>query len=190
VGFNLNDYEEVKDRIPLFWAKHPDGSIVTDLVEHDADHYIVKATLVSGEGRTIATGLAGEVVGSTNVNKTSALENCETSAIGRALANGMFSGSKQRPSREEMAKAERGPAAPSRPQSGNRPATDKQRKFLEKLVQDNFIPKDCPWPLPDDLSMRDASRWIDELNAEPKEPKAERVASMLGAEIEDDERPF
>jgi hypothetical protein len=57
-------------------------------------------------------------------------------------------------------------------------------------VQDNFIPKDCPWPLPDDLSMRDASRWIDELNAEPKEPKAERVASMLGAEIEDDERPF
>lgn len=106
MGFNLRDYEEVKDRIPRFWKEHPEGAIETEMIEHDGNNYVVKATLRRTEGGPIfATGLAQETVGQGNVNKTSALENCETSAIGRALANAGFSSGSQRASREEMAKA-------------------------------------------------------------------------------------
>lgn len=106
MGFDLKNYEEVKDRIPRFWEKHPEGAIETDMVEHQGDNYVVKATLRRTEGGPVlATGLAQETVGVGNVNKTAALENCETSAIGRALANAGFSSTKSaRPSREEMSK--------------------------------------------------------------------------------------
>lgn len=105
MGFNIADYEPVAERIPRFWEKHPSGAIETDLIHHDESTYIVRAILRDGEGRLIATGLAQETVGKGNVNTTSALENCETSAIGRALANGGWGAGKNRPSREEMAKA-------------------------------------------------------------------------------------
>jgi hypothetical protein len=76
MGFDLNNYEEVKDRIPRFWEKYPDGAIETDMVEHNGDNYVVKATLRRTEGGPIlSTGLAQETVGAGNVNKTSALEN-------------------------------------------------------------------------------------------------------------------
>jgi hypothetical protein len=108
MAFDLKNYEEVKDRIPRFWAKYPRGAITTELIYHDATDYIVKATLHDDDHRVISTGLAHEKVGATPVNKTSALENCETSAIGRALANHTFSSSAHaRPSREEMDKASR-----------------------------------------------------------------------------------
>lgn len=61
-------------------------SIVTEIVQNDNDVVIVKAVIANAQGRVIATGYAEEIRGSTNINKTSALENCETSAIGRALA--------------------------------------------------------------------------------------------------------
>lgn len=53
---------------------------------------VMKAVIRTPTGRTVASGLASEVVGSSSVNKTSALENCETSAIGRALAFFGFAG--------------------------------------------------------------------------------------------------
>lgn len=123
-GFNLDDYEPVADRIERFWKDHPHGSILTDLAYFDDKHFIVKATVwddrpLPGEtwndGRPSATGYAEEVIGSTNVNRTSALENCETSAIGRALANLGYA-VKNRASREEMAKAQPEP----RQRSGGR----------------------------------------------------------------------
>lgn len=175
MGFNLADYEEVKDRIPRFWEKHPDGAIVTDLIEHPDAEYIVKATLINGAGQVIATGLAQETVGSSPVNRLSALENCETSAIGRALANAGFSSGANRPSREEMDKAVRADSpdgagrdrGTSRPSSPGRLATDKQRRLLESLIEAHTVPEGCSWPLADDLTMRDASRFIDELKKLP-----------------------
>ena len=109
MAFNLADYEEVKDRIPRFWKEHPQGSIRTTRLDSTPGEWVVHAALYrAGEPEPFATGLAHEVIGGKSVNQTSALENCETSAIGRALANGGFSSGKQRPSREEMGKVNRG----------------------------------------------------------------------------------
>jgi hypothetical protein len=103
--FNLEDYEPVDARIKRFYAEHPEGRITTELLSNpDAiDTAVVKAFLYVGD-ELKATGLAFEKAGDGMANKTSHLENCETSAIGRALANWNYSGNK-RPSREEMQKA-------------------------------------------------------------------------------------
>lgn len=80
------DYILVKDRILAFNEMYPDGSIQTELLSEPSDtRIVVKATVTPSEGR-VFTGLAQENVGEGNVNKTSALENAETSAVGRALA--------------------------------------------------------------------------------------------------------
>jgi hypothetical protein len=110
-AFNLNDYETVDSRIKRFYGDNPTGRINTELVAAEgavgATRWIVKASVwrsaesIDPDG----TGYAFEVDGSGGMaNKTSALENGETSAIGRALANIGYSGDK-RASREEMAKA-------------------------------------------------------------------------------------
>ena len=80
------DYVLVNERVQEFHRLYPNGSIRTDLIEF-GDRFIVKAEVcpdVSDRMR-IFTGLAYEMVGSSQINKTSALENCETSAVGRAL---------------------------------------------------------------------------------------------------------
>ena len=80
------DYVTVNERIQEFHKLYPNGSIRTDLVEF-GERFIVKAEVcpdVSDRMR-IFTGYAYEMVGSSQINKTSALENCETSAVGRAL---------------------------------------------------------------------------------------------------------
>ena len=80
------DYIEVNERIKEFHKKYPDGSITTDLIEM-TDRFITKTTVVPDA--TIPerkfTGIAYEKEDSTFINKTSALENCETSSVGRAL---------------------------------------------------------------------------------------------------------
>lgn len=109
----LADYEDVATRLPRFWADHPKGRIATRLLSEATtagERWIVKACLYrEGETAPFSEGYAFEVDGQGNVNKTSALENCETSAIGRALANaGYGARDKPRASREEMAKVDRG----------------------------------------------------------------------------------
>ena len=108
-AWNPNDYETVDDRLHKFWDAHPDGRIFTELVAHTDTQFIVKAYAYRDVDSEMpaATGYAEERVGSSTVNKTSALENCETSAIGRALANLGLSPKGSRPSREEMTKADR-----------------------------------------------------------------------------------
>ena len=114
--FNLDDYETVEQRIFRFYENHPDGRIITENVttEHDRlqNMWIVKAYVYLSTGDQAndlpkATGYAFEIDGQGMANQTSALENCETSAIGRALANMNMSGNK-RTSREEMEKVARG----------------------------------------------------------------------------------
>jgi hypothetical protein len=119
--FNLEDYETVASRITKLYDQHPDARIITDnqttASERERGIWVVKAAIyltADEQDRLLAksTGLAFEIDGAGMANKTSALENCETSAIGRALANMGLSGD-QRASREEMAKVQRG-VTPSR----------------------------------------------------------------------------
>jgi hypothetical protein len=115
--FNLDDYETVEVRLARFWKKHPEGRVLTDLVFHDERRFIVKAEIffTREDIHAIATGYAEEIVGASPVNRTSALENGETSAIGRALANCGFSSEGKRPSRQEMEKVERYQNEPRKP---------------------------------------------------------------------------
>ena len=104
--FNLADYEPVEVRLEKFIKDYPDFRISTELEVVEATRYIVKAYLYKTSQDSIAwaTGYAEETVSTRGVNQTSALENCETSAIGRALANAGYAPKGKRPSREEMKK--------------------------------------------------------------------------------------
>jgi len=104
--FNLADYEPVEVRLEKFIKDYPAFRISTELEVVEATRYIVKAYLFKDASDAVAwaTGYAEETVSARGVNQTSALENCETSAIGRALANAGYAPKGKRPSREEMTK--------------------------------------------------------------------------------------
>lgn len=115
--FKLEDYIPVQERINQFWSDHPDGHIVTTLMSDPSDFEICRyrAEIYRGadDARPAAIGHAFERAGQGMANQTSHEENCETSAIGRALANlGYATSHKQRPSREEMGKVSRATPAP------------------------------------------------------------------------------
>ena len=116
MAFNLDDYEPVASRLDRFLKAHPDARVITDLVHYLSDVAVFKCELWL-DGDIIATGWAEEIRGQGNVNKTSHLENCETGAVGRALANAGLSGSdfSKRPSREEMQKVVRGDTTITQP---------------------------------------------------------------------------
>tara|TARA_R100000008_G_scaffold2941_1_gene2196 strand:- start:1329 stop:2249 length:921 start_codon:yes stop_codon:yes gene_type:complete len=108
--YNIDNYELVEDRLKKFWKDNPNARINTDVVGNsdDGTMVIVKAELFINKEDTlpIATGLAQETKGIGGfANNEAWLENCESSAIGRALANWKYQGSKKpRPTQEEMKK--------------------------------------------------------------------------------------
>ena len=109
MAFNLADYETVESRLEKWWKDNPDGRLATKIEQATDTRYIVSAELfrTEADAKAYATGLASENVSDRGVNSTSALENCETSAIGRALANAGYAAKGKRASREEMTKVVR-----------------------------------------------------------------------------------
>jgi len=170
VAFNLDDYEPVASRLDRFLKAHPDARVITDLVHYLSDVAVFKCELWLND-EIIATGWAEEIRGQGNVNKTSHLENCETGAVGRALANAGLSGSDftKRPSREEMGKVQR------MTESGNGTITESSNLASEK--QQNMIRAVCksmgkvpPHNL-QAMTKREASAYIDSLkNGEQPAP--------------------
>ena len=110
-AFNPSDYETVEMRLKRFWIDHPTGAVITDMASVTPDHksVIIRAQVWFDKANAMPTGvgLAQEHQGGNGPNSTSWIENCDTSSVGRALANCGYSGDK-RPSREEMAKVSRG----------------------------------------------------------------------------------
>ena len=143
--FNLDDYETVEERLIKFWSDNKEGRVFTRLIEHTASRFIVEAHVYRNRDdiQPWATGLAEETVQGRGVNATSALENCETSAIGRALANAGYATKGKRPTREEMAKV----AAQSK-------AADAIAEAKAKMAQTSgeYVPiakEDDPWTIRD-----------------------------------------
>ena len=110
--FNLDNYETVEDRLKKFWKENPDARINTEIahITEDGTCVTIRAEVFKQEedARPVATGIAQETKGQGGfANADAWMENCETSAIGRALANWKYQGSdKARPSREEMSKVQ------------------------------------------------------------------------------------
>jgi hypothetical protein len=156
--FNLEDYEPVEERLTKFIKDFPDFRLETELVAHTHDRYIVKASLYRtyADNAPYSTGLAEETVSSRGVNSTSALENCETSAIGRALANAGYATKGKRASREEMAKV-----------NANKP-----KPFAEKLAEKiTMVVEDDPWTV----------KAVDP--AAPASMSVDEVAKAIGATV-------
>jgi hypothetical protein len=103
----LKDYVEVNKRIELFWQRFANGRIETEIKSWN-DGVIIMVARVwkdSADQFPSATGHAYERENSSYINKTSALENCETSAVGRALAILGFEIKKSVASKEEVENA-------------------------------------------------------------------------------------
>ena len=155
MGFDLSTYATVEERLALFWAAHPDGRIITAIIRMDDHAILFRADVYRhrDDPHPVAIGHAYEEKSDRGVNATSHVENAETSAIGRAMANWIYAAGK-RPSREEMGKVERMGGAPA--PSGDGP-TDAHIKLLRSLRYDGD---------PRALSKREASAMIDKLKTE------------------------
>jgi hypothetical protein len=161
MAFDLSSYATVEERLALFWAAHPNGRIHTEIVRMD-DHAILFRAAVyrdAGDEHPTAVGHAYEERSERGVNATSHVENAETSAAGRALANWIYAAGK-RPSREEMGKVirmagEPAPDTTTHPANVNEPSPA-QIRLLRALKYDGD---------PKALTRREASAEIDRLKA-------------------------
>ena len=107
--FDPDSYAPVAARVELFYERYPTGRILTELVQRTDQEIVFRAAVyrTADDREPAATGWAAERVGDGEINAVACLENTETSAIGRALANLGFLASRLRPSAEEATKATR-----------------------------------------------------------------------------------
>lgn len=170
--FNLDNYETVEQRLAKFWEEFPNGQVFTSIHHYDENRVVFKAEVYRdiSDPRPVATGFAEEVRDASPVNRTSHVENAETSAIGRCLANWKYASKSQpRPSRQEMEKVQRMTEAP-------RNDADLVTKFREACAKVNLDPQDVAKEADVDLNnltdssmpkLRDAFK---KMQAKPAEP--------------------
>jgi len=115
--FNLNEYQTVQERVEIFRQLHPTGRIVNEIVLINEKEVVMKSSVYLDvtDAHPVAVDFAQENVAAKGVNSTSWVENCATSAAGRALAllGGGMSPKGKKPSREEMAKVENNTPKPA-----------------------------------------------------------------------------
>lgn len=146
--FNPGNYIDVQERINRFWTEYPGGAIRTYLISDDRDFTQCRYNAAIFKDREStspdATGYAVEAAGGAGANRTSHEENCETSAIGRALANmGYATRREDRPSKQEMTKVNAAPRqqptpidkadAQAKPPSPIRPEHSEELRAAEQM---------------------------------------------------------
>jgi len=164
----LENYETVAERLARWLNMEHNGQprVITHLISKPGDDICVFRAELWIDDTLISTGWAEEIRGQGNVNKTSHLENTESSSLGRALANAGLAGSdpSRRPSREEMGKVQRGApiGSDTRPLQGK--ATDKQIGLLRSLYNGagRLLPANI-----NELSKAEASRLIEDMKGRP-----------------------
>lgn len=110
MAYNLDNYEPVEVRLERFWEKYPNGRTHTAVLEKTETSILMIGSIYAERNdlNPIATGIAEEIKSNSGVNRDAWVENCETSCLGRALANGGFAAKGgKRPSKEEMQKVAR-----------------------------------------------------------------------------------
>ena len=146
MAFNLEDYETVEERLEKWHDKFPDGRIETDIIEHSNTRFIVVCKLFKTEAdqKPCSSGVASETISDRGVNATSALENCETSAIGRALANAGFAAKGKRASRSEMDKVNRAEFKPKYSAPGSKSAAMEMALHIVEQKSKNSVEEPAP----------------------------------------------
>ena len=89
IDFKGKEYGEVSERIKAFRYVYPEGGIETEIIKYENGEIVIKAKVSNEEGKIIGTGIAQEKEGSSFINKTSFIENCETSAVSTLLLSGV-----------------------------------------------------------------------------------------------------
>jgi len=170
MAFNPAEYATVAERLVEFWKDCPRGRIMTFMEVDDGTRVLMRGELYADIGDPVptTTGWAEEVRGSSMVNKTSAVENCETSLCGRLLANYMYQGSKNRASLEEIVKVYRqgGQEAPQNASQGALPrqtTVDAPTNEEPPTAKQLGMLRGRNWEGPVPATKREASKLIDRL---------------------------
>lgn len=163
VNIHGKEYSTVAFRVNELRAEHKDDvSIETEIVSSDDKYVVMKAIIKNKDGRVIATGHAEERRDSTMINKTSALENCETSAIGRALAAFGLAGT-EFASADEVATAISNQGESDLGNDFNKPSV-KQTALIRKIAREKGIDEEKIQARIDSLKTKqDASEAIENL---------------------------
>jgi hypothetical protein len=155
----LKGYVTVARRIERFYEKHPNGRILTDILEHDSERgfVLMKVSVYRNPEDTLpsATGHAYEFRDASYVNKTSYIENCETSAAGRAIALLGFEIKDQIASREEMEKVQR---MGGQIQRDNQPPSGKTPAHLQPVPSQQQSPGSIVGGILKDIYPNDAAK--------------------------------
>jgi hypothetical protein len=129
-------YVMVNERVKAFRKLMPNGTITTDILSNDNGVVTMKTTISDEEGRVLATGLSYEKEGNGNINRTSYIENCETSAVGRALGFLGIGIDKSMASADEVANAiiQQGEAE-MKEQAESTPASEAEMTTIKSLCK-------------------------------------------------------
>jgi hypothetical protein len=184
----FEDYVPVAERIEKFYSKYPEGRITTEIVSHDMEggFVLIKASAFRNpdDASPAATGHASEVRGESFVNKTSYIENGETSAVGRALAFLNFEVKRGIASREEVQRARGRESPPGREQ----PSQPQQHKSEATTAATAQTPAGVPLVSPADFKLavpRDPqAKTPGDLIEPAKEKQIREIAARLGYDAE------
>ena len=122
------EYVEVNQRVKAFRMVHPNGAITSEIISLDGGVVVIKSTCADEDGRILGVGHAYEKENSSFINKTSYIENCETSAVGRALGMAGFGIDTSICSAEELETAELN-------QEGDELINDRDAARMKKALQ-------------------------------------------------------